>query len=140
MSVIGLGVLVGIMAGSPAPTTRVSVFSCPERTVAEQAARADLIMTGEVTGVLPGEPYGRVMIRPIHVYKGQPGAPTFILARPKTDLTVSSNPGDLHFQSDQPPYLLFLRQISGGFLTSRCDGSRFLGDGLTSDEKTVLEK
>lgn len=43
--------------------------------------------------------------------------------------------------SGQPPYLLFLKQRTDGKCnTSRCDGSRILGDGLTTEERGVLNK
>jgi hypothetical protein len=50
-----------------------------------------------------------------------------------------NSPIDLHFNSDQPLYLLFLKNRSdGNFTTRRCFGSRFLGAGLTTPEQNLL--
>lgn len=114
---------------------------CPDRTLAENVAAADLILTGEVAAVLFQKTLADVWIKPRERFKGTP---------PSTGLRIMANPvedaqgtvegmGDLHFTSDDPPYLLFLKQRADGrFSTSACYGSRLLGDGLTPEEKTVL--
>lgn len=122
----------------PMPATSVK---CPKRTAAQNAERADLIMIGSVVIVLPGDPYAQVMVHPDKTYKGSPSNAVKIFAQP-SNLNATSNDvinGDLHFASTQPPYLLFLQKSGDGYTTSKCDGSRSLGSGLTADEKAALE-
>lgn len=124
----------------PQPTPAPQTSTCPTRTIQENVDRADIIMTGSVDIVLPGEPYVSVMVIPGKIYKGQADGLVKIWAHEaNASNTAGHGNQEIHFASDQEPYLLFLRQGDGGYLTSRCDGSRLLGSGLTDDERRVLE-
>lgn len=114
--------------------------SCVPLALAESIARADLILAGEVFLVVPADPgYVTVLITSKNVYKGQVptrGVRILALADAGTTGVVSD---DLHFSSNQPPYLLFLQQQTDGvYRTSKCVGSRILGDGLTAAEQEML--
>lgn len=120
----------------------VVAIQCQQRMVRENFARADLVLTGTVFAVTGQGADASVHITPASVFKGRlPDRGVTIAARATGQgAAVGTATGDLHFQSDQPPYLLFLRQRSDGrYNTSRCDGSRLLGSGLTGREQKVLE-
>ncbi len=119
---------------------RTAAFTCPSTTLAAQAESSDLILTGSVLAVIPGDPYAQVLVTPIRVYRGSlPTSGLTILANPTDANSNAGGQGDLHFTSHDPPYLLFLRPSSdSAFMTSRCNGSRRLGSGLTAEETAVL--
>jgi hypothetical protein len=123
---------------------------CARQVLPDHIAAADLILSGEVFVVLPDEPNALVYIKPLTVYKGTPPAQIIIRATAATAtaggtggnaiviLPNGTKESELHFASGQPPYLLFLRGSDNKFITSRCDGSRLLGGGLTAEESAVL--
>lgn len=118
--------------------------ACPSgRSTEDYRNRAEIVLTGSVFAVLQNsDGTADVLITPQTFYKGRaPERGITIAARPLTGGqggTDGSN--DLHFTSEDPPYLLFLTQRSDGrFQTSRCNGSRRLDQGLTAAEQTVLE-
>ena len=116
---------------------------CPKRTVAQNFLYADAVMTGSVTGVLPVGDVADVWIEPGEIYKGHVTEKNIKIAARQsinTNLHIAESPEDLHFQSVDPPYLLFLKLRSDGrYDTSRCFGSRELGSGLTIEEESVLK-
>jgi hypothetical protein len=118
--------------------------SCQPDSLSEQVAAADLIIVGQVLVVFPSRTTGlaEVYVHPTEVYKGTTKNNTVILmAQAATDIPRSSKQlaTDLHFTSDDPSYLLFLKKRHDGrFNTSTCYGSRVLGEGLTEEEKTLL--
>lgn len=126
------------LADAPA---RVALI-CPVRSPDEQTARADLVIIGRVFAVLPGPTGGDVLITVDRALKGN--APLVGVTIAALDVAQPKErpgqlAGELHFASEQPPYLLFLRARSDGrYNTSRCDGSRFLGRGLTTEENQAL--
>lgn len=154
--VIGVGVwYAGSIKKAPdsveVQTTKITEKKCPAKTLAEQMGIADLILTGEVFVVLPDDTDALVYIKPLTVYKGSPPIPLIIRAnadegvpaggsgqRQILVLPDGSRQNELHFASGQPPYLLFLRKSDNKFLTSRCDGSRVLGSGLSTQEQENL--
>lgn len=126
------------------------VKQCAAQSLGEQALKATVVLEGTVAMVVPGERFAEVYIEPSRIFKGELVRPWRIFAH---DESVRSDSGqqvfsqvrmngqvenELSFASDQPPYLLFLQQTDGGYMTSRCDGSRLLGDGLTEAEKVAL--
>lgn len=113
---------------------------CPRQTVEQRVAAADLIVTGTVFAVIPDNDEAGVLITPQRVYRGSLPPNGIVVAARSADRTTSNAvTGDLHFTSDDPPYLLFLKQRSDDrFATSACFGARLLGDGLTPEEQTVL--
>lgn len=127
---------------STAPADRPrEPFRCPVEAASERIARADLIVTGSVFAVIPGPTGADVLITPDRVYKGQAPKEGITITAKDAEAGVSLSEGELHFRSVDPTYLLFLRQRSDGrFLTSRCDGSRFLGNGLSAEEEPLLNK
>ncbi|GEM_PF-2345822 len=156
--VLGLGVWYARSEKTDTAVTNIQTFQitekkCSIQTTAEQAAAADLILTGEVFVVLPDEPDALVYMKPLTVYKGLPPMPLIIRANAGENVPAGesgrrqiivlpdgSRQNELHFASEQPPYLLFLRKSDNKFLTSRCDGSRVLGSGLNEGEQSVLKK
>lgn len=120
-----------------APTT-TAPRTCTPLSLADAKAEADLILTGTVFAVVPGEPYARVLITPERVFTGTvPDTGVTVLAQ--SGGTTSGSGGDLHFTSADPPYLLFLRDRGDGtYTTSRCNGSRLFGAGLTDEEQHLL--
>jgi len=134
-------VSVSMLSSHPAPST--AKLTCVPIAPAVALERADLVLTGEVFLVVPaGGEYAHVLITPSRVYKGKtPPAGVRILALADTGTAAGQLPNDLHFASGQSPYLLFLRQGADGiYRTSRCDGSRLLGIGLTDAEAAALER
>ena len=123
----------------PVPAV-ISPFQCPATTLAERINEADIIVTGSVFAVLPDPVGAMVIIEPLRVYRGRVTAPSIrIPAHDATADTTKNDTGNLFFASDQPPYLLFLKKgPNGEYLTSRCYGSRLLGDGLTTEEQRIL--
>lgn len=121
--------------------TDVPKASCVALSAAERIARADLIVTGSVFAVLSGPTGADVLVTPDRVFKGQVPKEGITIAAKDAKAGVSlSEGGELHFRSTDPVYLLFLRQRPDGrFLTSRCDGSRFLGNGLSEEEEPLLK-
>ncbi len=116
--------------------------ACTPLTLSESVARADLILTGSVFLVVPeGATYANVLITPQDFYKGTlPPRGVRIRALPTVE-GAKNNVNDLHFASNQPPYLLFLQQDADGvYRTSRCLGSRLLGNGLTPLEQVAFGK
>lgn len=124
---------------------------CPNQTESARIAAADLIVTGTVSVVLPEGSDALVYIKPQTIYKGDILTPFIIRAQTidgvatggsaKQQIVVlpdGTKDSELHFASEQPPYLLYLRKSGNKFLTSRCDGSRFLGTGLTAEEQASL--
>jgi hypothetical protein len=111
------------------------------RSIQENVDSADLILTGMVFAVVPGEPYAKVLITPQRVLRGVvPKNGIVLLALPE-QTGGGSVSADLHFSSMDEPYLLFLKSSSDGtYTTSQCDGSRLLGDGLTTEEQLELGK
>lgn len=117
-------------------TTPAKLAACIPLTLADSVARADLVLTGDVFLVVPAEPgYASVLITPQKVLKGKvPSQGVRILAIADAG-AAGSRSDDLHFTSNQPPYLLFLQQQPDGvYRTSKCVGSRLLGGGLTVEE------
>ncbi|MEK7639706.1 MAG: hypothetical protein AAB424_00985 [Patescibacteria group bacterium] len=113
---------------------------CVPLAIIDSVARADLILTGEVFLVVPADPgYATVLITPERVYKGEV-LKAGVRIRAKADSLVGGSVlDDLHFASNQPPYLLFLQQDTDGlYRTSKCIGSRSLGSGLTVDERAAF--
>jgi hypothetical protein len=143
--VLGVGAVATaiITASLVVQQQRVSALPtpCTPDTLASNISRADLILTGSVFLVVPdGLTYAYVLITPQRVYKGVlPPQGIRIRALATTEgsgITLD----DLHFTSQQPPYLLFLQQQTDGtYRTSKCVGSRLLGGGLTPAEQLVLE-
>lgn len=121
-----------------------TAVSCPTLSIEERTARADLIVTGSVFAVLPLEgSLTRVLVEADRVYKGavpEKGIEVVAIGiKPEERISVPG--GDLHFTSNDPPYLLFLRQREDGrYLTSRCDGSRVLGSGFNTEEGALLRQ
>jgi hypothetical protein len=108
-----------------------------------QVAAADLIVTGKVFAVIPADEMADVLIEPIHLYQGsRPDQGIIIAAQPLVEngnnaRTAQIN--ELHFASGQSPYLLYLIERSDGrYNTSRCDGSRLFGAGLSDEEQLIL--
>ncbi|MEK7631961.1 MAG: hypothetical protein AAB445_03805 [Patescibacteria group bacterium] len=114
--------------------------NCTPLSLAESVARADLILTGKVFLVVPAEPgYATVLITPQHFYKGTLPALGVRIRALATTEGENIPADDLHFASNQPPYLLFLEQDADGvYRTSKCMGSRLLGSGLTAEEQALL--
>lgn len=143
LSVIGIVALIGANAWlyffHIQPEKSVVTSTCPKITMAQQITRADLVVTAKVVTVVANGKLAEVLLSPLHIYKGQVTSATLrVVANPSTAGAGLYN-SDIHFASDQPPYLLFLRQQSDGrYFTSKCDGSRLLGEGLTEMEKTAL--
>lgn len=123
-------------------TTNQVAQKCPNQTVSQHYADADIVMTGSVTGVLPAGKMADVWVTPSQVFKGEVTTPNLkIVAHPVTPGTKVAVTDELNFRSDDPPYLLFLQARSDGrYETSRCAGSRLFGEGLTLEEQAVLEK
>jgi hypothetical protein len=114
---------------------------CDTVSVAQQYAAADLVLTGEVFLVVPdGVENAKVLITPSRLYKGKvPAIGIAIAAKAGANKVESDVAGELHFASGQPPYLLFLKTGENGvYTTSRCMGSRLLGEGLTSEERKAF--
>lgn len=113
---------------------------CLPQTIEQRVAAADLILTATVFAVIPDNDEASVLFTPQRVYRGSlPPIGIVVAARSAVSTTSNAATGDLHFTSDDPPYLLFLKQRSDGrFDTSACYGSRLLDKGLTSEEKTLL--
>lgn len=116
---------------------------CGEITSYEAFTYADLIVTGDVFAIVPGDQYAQILFTPDWVYKGMIPDTGIQIASTAVDDTVKYPRGDvapdLHFTSSDPPYLLYLRRRDDGtFSTSRCYGSRLLGAGLTADERVTL--
>lgn len=100
--------------------------------------------------VVPGEVYAEVYLRPGIIYKGEALRPLRILAKPTDQPSVSATQGfsqvrlegqvqnELSFASESQPYLLFLQRTPDGYTTSRCEGSRLLGSGLTEAERAIV--
>jgi hypothetical protein len=124
----------------PNKKTGITTTQCPGQTLAQQAAAADVIMTGSVFMVLPDQDHALVIIDPIRIYKGQIDRPTIkIPAQADTAISSEQTTDILHFASGQPPYLLFLKHGSGQqYITARCFGTRELGSGLTAEERQIL--
>ena len=140
--IILLASLMVTMQQTKPVTQTPSQNNCPA-TLPERVAAADVIVSGSVFMVIPGGSSGaQVIIDPIKVYKGQVDTPTVIInARDDAGVTTLATDShqNIHFQSGQPPYLLFLLQEADGtFLTSQCAGTRFLETGLTSEEQQLL--
>lgn len=108
----------------------------------QKIAGADLIVTGNVFAVIPGPTGADVLINVDQVYKGtvpERGITIAALDAEKMNEERSIDGTDLHFASGQPPYLLYLHEREDDrYHTSRCDGSRFLGEGLSSEEQQFL--
>lgn len=136
--------------GSDERRTTSIIRDCPSKTVAERVGQADLILEALVEMVVPGEEYAEVYLRPGIIYKGEALRPLRILAKPTNTSSASATQGfsqvrldgrvenELSFASETQPYILFLQRTSDGYTTSRCEGSRFLGNGLTDAERVVL--
>lgn len=111
-------------------------------TLEDNIRSADVIMTGQVFAVLPGGALGaKVIMTPLTVYRGNLDAPTATIeARADSgEDEVPVNGHELHFASGQSAYLLFLHRTEDGvYRTSECQGSRFLGAGLTDAEQSLL--
>lgn len=141
---LGFGMLVVVLLGVWLRSERKSsetVVQCDVTSAAQQYAAADLVLTGEVFLVVPdGTENAKVLITPLRLYKGDvPAAGVAITAKAESGGTESNVTGELHFASGQPPYLLYLTQQANGlYTTSRCMGSRLLGEGLTNEEQQVL--
>ena len=118
--------------------------ACREQTPSELVAVADVVATGTVFAVIDGTPYARVLITPVEVYRGSvPDTGITVMAhavRAGSQPDPGTLPGsEVQFKSSDPPYLLYLhRRTDGTFSTSRCDGTRLLGDGLTVEESAAL--
>jgi len=131
-------------ADAPIPdqTENISLRCPADQTIEQLKGRADIILIGSVFAVLQNnDGSADVLITPQNFYKGsEPERGITIAARPATGGEIGgSGNSDLHFSSDDPPYLFFLTERSDGrFQTSRCDGSRLLGQGLTTGEQAAL--
>jgi len=114
--------------------------ACPETTLTDQVAAADVIATGTVFMVVPEAGHALVIIDPLRVYRGQIiGADIRILAADVANLESSPDSNQLNFASGQSPYLLFLKASPNGqYTNSHCFGSRLLGQGLTTAEQQLL--
>lgn len=129
------------------PTVKV----CPTMSLSEKVAAADVVLEATVEMVVPGETLAEVFLQTNHLYKGTLERPQRVFANPTNPIIPSTNQhyrqveidglrfDEISFATGQAPYLLFLRATEGGYLTSRCDGSRLLGDGLTKAEKAALD-
>lgn len=91
--------------------------------------------------MVPADPgYATVLITPGRVYKGNVLNDGIRIRAKAGVLASEGSQDDLHFASDQAPYLLFLQQqFDGSYHTNKCLGSRLLGSGLTPAEQLVLE-
>lgn len=120
----------------------VNTVACPENTE-KKFAQADVVMTGSVFMVVPDQQLARVIITPEKVYKGVLNQATVsVMARDEdpVQLDLAGAIPTLHFQTGQPPYLLFLHDRDDGtYTTSVCEGSRLLGVGLTDEERRALQ-
>lgn len=139
-------------SAQPAPNTRISttIKDCRSATISERLEAADVVLIARVIIVVPGEQYAEVYLEPDRLYKGSLARPWRIFANDQSTRSLVGQQGfsqvridgqvenEINFTSHQAPYLLFLRTTDGGYLTSRCDGSRLLGDGLTDEEKIAL--
>lgn len=119
----------------------VSPDTC-STTVQENVRSADVVMTGQVFAVLPGGSLGaKVIMTPLTVYRGNLDAPTATIeARADSEgKEILANSHELHFASGQSSYLLFLHRMEDRtYRTTECQGSRFLGAGLTDAEQSLL--
>lgn len=130
--------------------TTSTILDCPALTLDQRVERADVIVSASVAMVVPGKKYAEVYLDPLITYKGQLVRPMRILAKSLTGYPHTSKQtfsqvrldgkieNELSFASDQKPYLLFLHASTDGYLTSRCDGSRPIGEGLTPEEQRLL--
>lgn len=148
-TVLALTVIAGGLLGAqltrPKPTaslpTGPALVACEQLPLSASFQRANLILSGSVFAVTPGrDGLADVLITPNDIYKGTPPATGIVLAAfPTTSAGQTDSLGSLHFTSDDPPYFLVLRaRADGRFDTSRCDGSRLLGAGLTREEHDAL--
>ena len=142
--VLGVFAVVFILTSVSKPNASFpKTIVCGILTARQSASYADLVVTGTVFAVVPGEEYAQILFTPDRVYKGTIPDQGIRIASVAVDGNVKRPRGDdapdLHFTSEDPPYLLFLRKREdGAFLTSRCYGSRILGSGLTDDERSAL--
>lgn len=126
------------------------IRDCPIVTETIRVEQADLILEATVEMVVPGVTYAEVYLRPGTIYKGEALRPLRILAKPTDEPSALATQGfsqvrldgrvenELSFASTDRPYLLFLQRTSDGYTTSRCEGSRSVGSGLTDSERTLL--
>lgn len=122
--------------------TAISSAGCTQD-IDQQVSTADVIAIGLVEMVVPGGTGGaQVIVLPTTFYKGSIDRPTLVINAldvPNSSGGTFSTTSEIHFQTGQPPFLLFLRrQSDGSFNTRACDGTRFLGSGLTSTELRAL--
>jgi hypothetical protein len=139
-----------VVRGTNDQRTTSIIRDCPSKTAAERVGQADLILEARVEMVVPGETYAEVYLRPGTIYKGEALRPLRILAKPTDQPSVSATQGfsqvrlegqvqnELSFASGSQPYLLFLQRTPDGYTTSRCEGSRLLGSGLTESERAIV--
>ncbi|MFC1662978.1 hypothetical protein ACFL04_02290 [Patescibacteria group bacterium] len=140
--VIILGIF-WLLLDAPIKNLFKSKLVCPDRTVDENILDADIIVIGSVFAVIPGQTGADVLITPTLLYKGAiPDNGIIIAASPaegSEEQLMLEVKDDLHFASGQPPYLLFLRARQDDlFNTSKCYGSRALGEGLNEEEEILL--
>ena len=97
--------------------------SCEPLTSADQEARADAIVEGEVLDVTLGPTAAVVRVGVRRVVKGAPPAELLLEA----SLPGEGVAGEVPFDEGWPHWLLYLRETtpgSGRWYTSLCDGSR----------------
>lgn len=122
--------MASIQVSEPAPSCRPVLTT--------NIKKADVIVNGRVEAVLQSGKTADVWIEPVVWYKGK-STVNYLHIQATIASGSSATSGDLHFASDQPNYLLFLRAIGNGrYRTSKCYGSRLLGDGLTTAEAQAL--
>lgn len=117
------------------------IVLCRQLPVSERFERADLVVTGSVFAVVPGQGgLADVLITPSEILKGIPPVTGIVLAaRPTTAVAAATPRNDLHFtSSDQPYFLVLYSRDDGRFDTSACDGSRLLGGGVTPQERHAI--
>jgi hypothetical protein len=116
-------------------------FECKSLPAAEKIQQADLIVSGKVFLVLADGPENaKVLFTADKIYKGQmPEGGIEIFAKQSTAIKNPSTNCELHFASNNQEYLLYLKKGEDGlFTTSKCFGSRLLGNGLSSEEFSIL--
>ncbi|MBI2984428.1 MAG: hypothetical protein HYY50_02290 [Candidatus Kerfeldbacteria bacterium] len=140
IGLVGMWWLAGRRA-TPTASRPTMITACHPWTPAEAIRQADLIMTGQVFIVLPSRLGAEIVIEPGRVFHGQlPEGAVRVVAKPVTKMVMSPDGSEpeLHFTSDQPPYLLVLRRRTDGLYETRsCWGSRLLGPGLRPEEEAA---
>jgi hypothetical protein len=117
-----------IVIGIALSSHKVSA-SCIEQTVAEQKARADVIVLGNVIRVTDNG----YEVAVEQYYKGTGGTTLKVAGGDPSIITSVDLPLDVGKH-----YLLFLRDEYGTFQTDACSGSREVTDVLTDEEVAEL--